>query len=57
MPTAAVPVSESERLQALDVLRGFAVLGILLINIQLFAMPQAAYPYALGEPTFRDLTI
>ena len=59
MHTAAAPVSESERLDSLDVLRGFAVLGILVMNIQLFAMPMAAYfnPYALGEPTTRDLAI
>ena len=59
MHTAATPVAESERLEALDILRGFAVLGILLMNIQMFAMPFAAYfnPYALGEPTDRDLAI
>ena len=59
MPTGAVPVPESERLQALDLLRGFAVLGILVMNIQMFTMPMAAYfnPHALGEPTFRDLAI
>lgn len=37
------PVLESERLTALDTLRGFAVLGILVMNIQSFAMPFAAY--------------
>lgn len=59
MHTAATPVAEFERLQALDILRGFAVLGILLMNIQMFAMPFAAYfnPYALGEPSDRDLAV
>lgn len=33
----------SQRMEALDVLRGFAVLGILVMNIQVFAMPMAAY--------------
>jgi uncharacterized protein len=37
------PVSGSERIVALDVLRGFAVLGILLINIQAFSMVGATY--------------
>jgi uncharacterized protein len=32
------PVAESERIHALDVLRGLAVLGILVTNIQHFAM-------------------
>lgn len=32
----------SERIVAIDVLRGFAVLGILLINIRSFAMPDIA---------------
>lgn len=45
------PVLESERLTSLDTLRGFAVLGILVINIQSFAMPFAAYfnPTAYGN--------
>jgi uncharacterized protein len=37
------PVTQSERIQSLDVLRGFAVLGILVMNIQSFAMIDAAY--------------
>ena len=39
------------RIASLDVLRGFALMGILLMNIQLFAMPTAAYinPYAYGD--------
>ena len=39
-----------ERLQSLDALRGVAVMGILLLNIVGFAMPEAAYinPRAYG---------
>jgi uncharacterized protein len=37
------PTSGRERIVAIDVLRGFAVLGILLVNIQSFAMTEAAY--------------
>ena len=43
MTTRYEPVSESDRLHTLDVLRGAALLGILLMNIQLFGMPHAAY--------------
>ncbi len=43
--------SSSSRLVAMDVLRGFALLGILLMNIQSFSMPGAAYlnPTAYGN--------
>ena len=59
MQATVMPVPETDRYQAIDVLRGCAVLGILLINIQLFAMPQAASlnPTALGPPSSRDLVI
>ena len=45
------PVEASDRIASLDVLRGFAVLGILVMNIQLFAMPQVASfnPTAYGD--------
>lgn len=50
--TAAVdrdrPASGSERLDALDLVRGVALLGILLMNIRAFAMITAAY----SNPTF-----
>jgi uncharacterized protein len=45
------PVAASERIVPMDVLRGFALLGILVMNIQSFAMVGAAYdnPTALGD--------
>jgi uncharacterized protein len=45
------------RLIALDVLRGVAVMGILLMNIASFGLPQAAYlnPAAYGGATGADL--
>ncbi len=45
------PVAQSARIDSLDVLRGFALLGILIMNIQLFSMPDAAYfnPTAYGD--------
>ncbi|HJR59918.1 MAG TPA: DUF418 domain-containing protein [Vicinamibacterales bacterium] len=45
------PVSPTERLEPLDVLRGFALLGILAMNIRAMAAPFGAYmyPYALFE--------
>ncbi|MEC8858477.1 MAG: DUF418 domain-containing protein [Pseudomonadota bacterium] len=41
----------AQRIDTLDVLRGLAVLGILVMNIQFFAMPMAAYlnPSAYGS--------
>lgn len=48
-----VPVSAGERLETLDVLRGFALLGILAMNIRAMAAPFSAYmyPYASFEYT------
>lgn len=44
------PTGLTDRIPSLDVLRGFAVLGILIMNIQSFSMPMAAYlnPMAFG---------
>lgn len=52
LATRPAPVRGAERILALDVLRGFAVLGILVMNVQSFAMPFAAYsnPTGWGEP-------
>ena len=38
-----LPTPQPARLPALDILRGFALLGILVMNIQSFSMPEAAY--------------
>ena len=48
---AAAPVVQDARIDSIDVLRGFALLGILFMNIQLFAMPDMAYenPTAYGD--------
>ena len=50
-PSHAAPVVQDARIDSIDVLRGFALLGILAMNIQLFAMPGAAYfnPTAYGD--------
>ncbi len=39
----AEPVAANERVAAVDLLRGFALLGILAMNIVSFAWPGAAY--------------
>src|SRR5437868_8306788 len=44
-------VQQADRIQSIDVLRGFALLGILVMNIQSFSMIEAAYsnPTAYGS--------
>ncbi len=51
-PTPA-PIRPTERIVAIDVLRGFALLGILIMNIQGFSMPAAAY---LNPTVYGDLS-
>jgi uncharacterized protein len=48
----AEPVTEKERIVSIDVLRGFALLGILPMNIQYFSMISAAY---MNPTTYGDL--
>ena len=49
----AQPVSAGERFFAVDVLRGFALLGILAMNIVGFGWPMAAYENPLRGGGFR----
>jgi uncharacterized protein len=43
----SAPIAAEERINSVDMLRGFALLGILLMNIQDFGLPGAAY----GDPS------
>ena len=56
---AARPVSAGERIAGLDALRGFALLGILLMNIIDFGLYYQAYdnPTAAGGATGVNLWI
>lgn len=42
MSSLLQPVASRDRIQALDVVRGFALLGILLMNVEFFSRPLAA---------------
>lgn len=55
----AAPVPAGDRIVAMDALRGFVLLGILVMNIQSFAMPAAAYvnPTAYGDLTGANLWV
>jgi uncharacterized protein len=59
MISSVAPVRSQERIVMLDVLRGFALFGILIMNIQSFAMPEAAYfiPLAYGDLTGANLIV
>ena len=54
---AARPVLLGERLVSLDVLRGVAILGILVMNIYAFAMPFVAYsnPLLMGGEELHNI--
>lgn len=55
-PDAAAPTQVEVRITALDVARGIALCGILLMNITMFGMPFAyANPAAYGGSTGADL--
>ncbi|SNR56059.1 DUF418 domain-containing protein [Halorubrum vacuolatum] len=47
------PTPTTERIVSLDALRGIAVLGILIINVRVFAMPEATL---LNPTVYGDLT-
>lgn len=51
--------TEKSRIESLDILRGVALLGILLMNIQAFSMPFAAYsnPTLYGDLTGINLVV
>ena len=51
-PEPLAPVAESQRIEALDVVRGFALFGIFLMNIEWFNRPIAS----LGEGMPRGLS-
>jgi uncharacterized protein len=51
----ALPVSSAERYFAVDVLRGFALLGILAMNIVSFGWPWPAYPNPMRGGGFTGL--
>src|ERR1700744_3819691 len=46
--TARAPVARGERIVALDVLRGFALLGILVLNIEDFSGPESLHDIPVG---------
>jgi uncharacterized protein len=58
-PLASGPTPHAERIEELDLLRGFAVLGILVMNIQSFAMVDPTYfnPTVSGDLTGVNLAV
>jgi len=57
--SASAPVNQAERITSLDTLRGFALLGILLMNIVAMSMTFAAYddPTVAGGSTGANLWV
>ena len=53
----AAPASQNDRIATLDIIRGVAVMGILVMNVIGFALPEAAYmnPAAYGGHSGTDL--
>jgi uncharacterized membrane protein YeiB len=50
------PVSSANRIHYLDELRGFALLGILIMNIQNFSMVMASYMNPTAQGPAEGLT-
>jgi uncharacterized protein len=48
MKTTALPTQPNEHVEVIDILRGFALFGILLVNMMFFAWP--VYSEVLGAP-------
>ena len=48
------PVQQAERIQIVDILRGFALFGILLVNMAIFSNPFQAilFPADPGMPWY-----
>lgn len=59
MTASKEPLSPGKRIESIDVLRGFALLGIFLMNAPSFAMPLASYfnPMAYGGKDFLNLSV
>lgn len=54
MEVSIQPLPQTDRISSLDFLRGIAVLGILLINIESFAYPEPWSPYKYGFTSKTD---
>src|SRR5262245_35508022 len=56
--TETAPTALEDRIETLDIVRGFALFGILLMNIVAMGLPFGAYfnPAAMGPPTQADFT-
>jgi uncharacterized protein len=47
---ATAPVKRAERISSLDVIRGIAMMGILVLNIDDFGMPETFHDIPVGSP-------
>ena len=57
MQPSLAPISPSERIQSIDILRGFAVLGILIVNMASFRSPAFIPGYVPSPGTSLDETV
>ncbi|HEU5099257.1 MAG TPA: DUF418 domain-containing protein, partial [Roseiflexaceae bacterium] len=51
LQSAAAPTPPSQRIQIIDILRGFAIFGILLVNMALFNHTIYAQALSLHDPS------